>query len=126
MEEKRETFSYTYSSAQQSEVEKIREKYIAPPKEQDKLEQLRRLDESVTKPGMIVSLLVGIVSTLIMGVGMCCCMVWKGVFFIPGVIIGIVGILGICTAYPLYVHITRKQREKLAPEIIRLSDELLK
>lgn len=80
MEEKRETFSYTYSSAQQSEVEKIQEKYIAPPQEQDKLEQLRRLDESVTKPGMIVSLLVGIVSTLIMGVGMCCCMVWKGVF----------------------------------------------
>ena len=28
--------------------------------------------------------------------------------------------------YPLYMHITKKEREKIAPEIMRLSDELMK
>ncbi len=46
MEEKRETFTYTYSAAQQNEVKRIREKYAPPTQEQDKMEQLRRLDAS--------------------------------------------------------------------------------
>ena len=55
MEEKRETFTYTYSAAQQNEVKRIREKYAPPTQEQDKMEQLRRLDASVTKAGTAVS-----------------------------------------------------------------------
>ena len=90
------------------------------------MEQLRRLDESATKSGMIVSLIVGIISTLIMGFGMCCCMVWMENLFIPGIIIGIIGIGGVASAYPLYSYITKKYRKKLAPEIIRLTDELMK
>lgn len=124
MEEKHETFTYNYSASQQTEIKKIREKYI--PKEENKMDHLRRLDESATKPGMIAALIVGIVSTLVMGVGMCCCMVWMGKWFVPGIIIGIVGIVGMACAYPLYTRITKKQREKLAPEIMRLTDELMK
>lgn len=124
MEDKKETFTYNYSSSQQSEIKKIREKYI--PKEESKMEQLRRLDESATRPGMIVSLIVGIIGALVMGVGMCCCMVWMGDLFIPGIIIGIIGMLSVASAYPLYSHITKKRREKLAPEIMRLTDELMK
>lgn len=124
MEDKKETFTYNYSASQQSEIKKIREKYI--PKEESKMEQLRRLDESATRPGMIVSLIVGIIGALVMGVGMCCCMVWMGDLFIPGIIIGIIGMLGVASAYPLYSHITKKRREKLAPEIMRLTDELMK
>lgn len=126
MEEKRETFTYTYSATQQNEIKSIREKYIPPTQEQDKMEQLRRLDASVTKFGTAVSLIVGIISTLILGIGMSCCMVWKENLFIPGIVIGVFGILGICAAYPLYVRITAKRRKKIAPEIMRLSDELLK
>lgn len=124
MEDKKETFTYNYSASQQSEIKKIREKYI--PKEESKMEQLRRLDESATRPGMIVSLIVGIIGALVMGVGMCCCMVWMGDLFIPGIIIGIIGMLGVASAYPLYSHITKRRREKLAPEIMRLTDELMK
>ena len=47
----KETFNYTYSASQQEEIKKIREKYSAPEKQEDKMEQLRRLDKSVTKPG---------------------------------------------------------------------------
>lgn len=124
MEEKKETFTYNYSASEQSEIKRIREKYI--PKEEDKMQQLRRLDESAARPGRIISLIVGIVSALIMGVGMCCCMVWMGDLFVPGVIIGIIGLSGAACAYLLYSSITKKQREKLAPEIMRLTDELMK
>lgn len=124
MNEKNESFNYTYSATQRAEIDSIRKKYL--PKEEDKMEQLRRLDQNTTKPGMIVSLIVGVVSTLVMGLGMCCTMVWNESLFIPGVIIGVIGIIGICAAYPLYSYITKKQREKMAPEILRLTDELSK
>lgn len=119
-----ETFSYTYSSKQQEEIKNIRQKYL--PKEEDKMEQLRRLDQSTTNKGMVVSLIIGIISALVLGAGMCCTMVWTDKLFVPGIIIGCIGIIGIAAAYPLYSYITKKQREKLAPEIIRLTDELMK
>ena len=125
MEGKSEVFSYTYSASQQAEIKSIREKYMPPSEEEDKMEQLRRLDRSVTKAGTAVSIIVGIISALVFGVGMCCTMVWDGLM-LPGIIIGVVGIIGIVSAYPLYIHITKKQREKVAPEIIRLTDELMK
>ena len=120
----KETFSYTYSAKQQEEIKKIREKYL--PKEADKMEQLRRLDESVTRKGTIVSLVVGIIGTLVMGFGMSCCMVWTDTMLVLGIIVGVVGIAALSAAYPLYNYVTKKEREKIAPEIIRLSDELMK
>lgn len=124
----KQTFQYTYSAKQQEEVKKIRNKYMAHEEEyeENKMEQLRRLDGSVTKKGTIVSLIVGIIGTLLMGVGMSCTMVWQGAWFIPGIVIGVVGIVLICCAYPLYNHITQKERERIAPVILRLSEELLK
>ena len=119
-----ETFTYSYSAKQQEEIKNIRKKYLPP--EEDKMEQLRRLDASVTTPGIIASLAAGILGTLILGVGMCCCMVWSGVWFIPGIIIGVTGIVILALAYPLYVKLTERQRRKLAPEIIRLTEELMK
>ena len=127
MEEKKETFTYTYSAKEQEEIKKIRDKYIPPTKEETSMEQLRRLDKSATKGATVVSLIIGILSALVMGVGMCCTMLpgWKQ-YFIPGIVIGVVGIIGVIAAYPVYNHIVRRKREKLAPEIMRLSEELLK
>ena len=122
MSEKKDTFHYSYSAKQQEEIRKIREKYVH--KEESKMEQLRRLDESATKPGTIASIIVGILGTLLLGVGMCCTMVWEERFFIPGIIIGVIGIAVVAAAYPIYNHITQKRRKKLAPEIMRLTDEL--
>ena len=119
-----EGFSYTYSAKEQMEIKNIRQKYI--PKEVDKMEQLRKLDQSATQKGMMVSITVGVIGALILGIGMCCTMVWPGVWFIPGIIIGMFGIAMVSLAYPLYNHITKKEREKIAPEIIRLTDELMK
>lgn len=120
--EKQEGFEYRYSAKQQEEIRRIREKYT--PKEENKMEQLRRLDASATKPGMIAAMTLGTISTLILGVGMCCTMLWADRFFIPGIIIGIVGMVGIGLSYPLYNRITRKRREELSPAILRLTEEL--
>lgn len=126
MDEKKETFTYTYSASQQEEIKRIREKYAPPTQTEDKMERLRKLDRDVTKPGLIVALIVGIVSTLVMGFGMCCTMVWSETLFVPGIVVGVIGIVGVCISYPLYNRITKKQRDKLAPEIMRLTDDLIK
>ncbi|MBE6854503.1 MAG: hypothetical protein E7501_02480 [Ruminococcus sp.] len=120
---KNEPFRYTYSAQQQEEIRKIRDKYA--PKEADKMEQLRRLDAGVTKKGTVISLVAGILGALILGVGMCCCMVWTDLFFL-GIVVGTVGIAVVSAAYPLYCYVTKKEREKIAPEILRLTDELIK
>lgn len=90
------------------------------------MERLRKLDESVTQKAMTISLIIGVISAIILGIGMCCCMVWGDILFIPGIIIGLVGIVGVSLAYPAYTFVLKKEREKIAPEILRLTDELMK
>lgn len=114
-------FNYTYSAKQQEEVKNIRQKYAMC--EENKLEQLRNLDQSVKKPGTVVSLIVGIISSLLLGTGMACIMEWD--LFVIGLAVGIIGMAGVALAYPIYTVITKKRREKLAPQIIALSDELM-
>ena len=98
------------------EAKNIREKYICENKKtEDKMTQLRKLDADAVKPGKIIALTVGIISALILGVGMCCTMVWSERFFAVGIVVGIIGLEGIASAYPIYVNITKKQRVKIAP-----------
>ena len=120
----KETFSYAYSAKEQEEVRNIRKKYI--PQEEDSLQRLRRLDSAVQNKATIRALTIGIIGTLVMGLGMSLCLVWAGDWFVPGIFIGIVGIGMVLLAYPIYQKHLAKQREKIAPEILRLSDELLK
>lgn len=124
MEQKNESFQYTYSAKQKEEIKNIRQKYV--PKEENKMEQLRRLDKSVTRPGTMAAIAIGVISTLLFGIGMSCTTVGSSQLFIPGIVIGVFGIIGIAAAYPVYVGVTKKQRQKLAPEILRLSEELMK
>lgn len=120
----KEVFEYTYSAPDHSEVKQIREKYL--PKEVTKLDQLRALDAAVTKRGNAISIVHGLLYALVLGLGMSCCMVWAGKWFIPGIFIGCIGIAGVATAYPLYHHVVKLEREKIAPEILRLSEELIR
>ena len=117
-------FEYKYSARQQQELRRIREKYM--PREADKMEQLRRLDAGVTQKGTTAALVVGIISALILGLGMSCCMVWGDTWFVPGIAIGVVGIIGVIAAYPVYMRVVQKERARVAPEILRLTEELMK
>ena len=118
----KEVFEYTSSAPLRREVQKIREKYL--PKEVTKLDQLRALDAGVTRRGTAVSLVHGIVYALVLGLGMSCCMVWAGKLFLPGIVIGCIGLAGVAATYPIYSRIVRQDREKIAPEILRLTEEL--
>ena len=124
MDNNNESFSFSYSAKEQEEVERIRSKYI--PREESKLERLRRLDESAARLGTVLSLIVGIVSTLIMGLGMSMAMVWTDTLLPIGIALGVLGMLGISCAYPVYAIVVKKERERLAPEILALTEELLK
>ena len=124
MENSKDTFNYTYSAKQQEEIRNIRKKYLPQEQKEDKMERLRRLDQGVTKKGTIAAVIVGVIGSLLLGVGMCGTMVWTGQFFIPGVVFGIIGIAIVTTVYPLYARITRKEREKIAPQILQLTDDL--
>ena len=128
----KEGFNYTYSAKQQDEVKRIREKYS--PRSESKMERLLRLDREVTRKGTVVSLIVGIFGALIMGSGMSLAMTELSAILgahsdkamLIGIIIGIVGLALAVAAYPIYLGITKKERERIAPEIIRLTDELMK
>ncbi|MBQ8539907.1 MAG: hypothetical protein IJ435_00375 [Clostridia bacterium] len=119
------TFSYSYSAKRNSEIQEIRNKYL--PREESKLEKLKRLDNTVQSAGMTEALCAGIGGALVFGLGMCLAMevIGGGTFLIAlGVILGIVGAIGMICAYPVYKKILSDTKEQLAPKILALADEL--
>ncbi|MBE6585349.1 MAG: hypothetical protein E7645_02355 [Ruminococcaceae bacterium] len=127
-------FSYTYSAKEQAELKKLREKYTPPTQEEDKLTRLRRLDAGVTSSAQAVALVFGVLGTLVLGFGMSLCMTelsailgtHEDLAMVIGIIIGLIGGVIAALAYPIYNAIIKAKRRKIAPEIIRLTDELLK
>ena len=117
---KEEGFSFTYSASEQEEIKKIRQKY--QPQEEDKMARLRRLDGEVTRKASVAALSIGIIGALIMGTGMSLVMTNLGEVF---GLIGVIGIIFVCCAYPVYNRIVKKEREKIAPEVLRLTEELM-
>ena len=127
-------FKYTYSAQEQEEIKAIRKKYVKPEKQEDDMTKLRRLDESVTQKATIVSLIIGILGALVLGSGMSLVLTDLGsilsmdsnISIIIGIVIGILGIVLVSIAYPIYNMVLKIERKKIAPEIIRLTDELMK
>ena len=120
-----DSFSYSYSAREQEEIRRIREKYQTPEERETKIDRLRRLDRGVSQKATVWSLAIGIISALVMGTGMSMCMVFMGIWFIPGILIGCVGLVGVCMAYPVYLRLLEKERERIAPEILALTEELM-
>ena len=127
-------FTYTYSAKEQAELKRIREKYTEPTEEEDKMARLRRLDASVTGTAQVIALAFGVIGTLILGFGMSLVMtelaeaigISGDAAMVIGIIVGIVGGILASLAYPIYNAIVKAKRKKLAPEIIRLTNELMK
>ena len=123
------SFEYTYCAERQQEIEAIRKKYL--PKEEDKMEQLRRLHSIPTQKAQAASIAVGVLGALILGTGMRLCMTELGaalgdLAMVIGILIGVLGLIMVALAYPLFNYVLKKERKRIAPEILRLSDELLK
>lgn len=114
-------FTYSYSAKQQNKINEIRNKYI--PKETNKIDLILKLDNQVTQKATAYSLIIGIIGTLTFGIGMSCCMVWNKILI--GIIIGILGIILISISYPVYNFTLKKERKRIAPQILKLTDEVL-
>lgn len=129
MEEKNEAFSYTYSAKEQAELERIRQKYL--PKEEDKMTRLRQLDRIPGRKAQAWALTIGIIGALILGTGMSLAMTEFGeimgnMAMLSGILTGVAGLVLVALAYPVYNRVLSKERKRIAPEILRLSEELLK
>lgn len=90
------SFEYTYSAQQRQEVEAIRKKYL--PKEEDKMEQLRRLHSIPTQKAKAASIAIGVLGTLVLGTGMSLCMTDLGaalghLAMVIGILVGILGLV---------------------------------
>lgn len=130
----KKAFTYTYSAKDQAEIENIRKKYEPQSRYESNLDQLRKLDASVTSKATMISLIVGIAGTLVLGFGLSLILsdlyaligLSKSLCQILGIVIGVIGIFIDSINYPLYDIIIMRERKRVAPEIIRLSNELMK
>ena len=128
-----QTFEYTYCAKEREEIKAIRQKYAAQEQPEDKLAAIRRLDAQVTEKATVISLVLGILGALIMGSGMSLTMTDIGellglnatLAMLVGIAVGVAGMVMAGVAYPVYNRIVKTQREKIAPQILRLTDELL-
>ncbi|HIX81237.1 MAG TPA: hypothetical protein H9980_04595 [Candidatus Erysipelatoclostridium merdavium] len=117
-------FTYKYSAKEYNEAKKIRDKYL--PKKESKLEQLQKLDQSVTKKATAYAITFGVLSSLLLGIGLYFTIELEATRFVEGIIIGCIGILGICLVYPFYKKILTKERNKISNKILQLSEEIMK
>ena len=123
-DQKNTAFQYTYSAKEQDELKRIRNKYL--PKEENKMELLRRMDAQVTQKATMHAIIVGVIGALVLGMGMSCCLVWADSVFVLGIVIGMIGMGVLALAYPIYNRTIKKERERITPEVLRLTEDLMK
>ena len=118
------------NNSQNFMVEKIRTQYIE--KESTELDALRALDAKVKRPANVFAYVFGSISAIIMGSGMSLVMTDIGTTLgmtntmLPGIVIGIVGMLMAIINYPIYKSILGSRRKKYADQIIALSNKIMK
>lgn len=103
------------------DVEALKEEYTLKP-EKEALVEAKKLDRACKLPVYIFTYVLGIISSLLLGIGMCLCMKVIGdgsiLVSIIGIIVGLVGILGISINYPIYAHILKRRKEKYSSLIL--------
>lgn len=104
-------------------VREVRGAYA--PREESKVEKLRRLDAKVRRPADVFAYLFGAAGALVLGTGMCLAMGVIGNMMPLGVAVGAVGIAMAAANYFLYRAIVRARKRKYAGEVLALTDELL-
>ena len=110
-------------------AQKIRTQYME--KESTQLDALRALDAKVKRPANVFAGVFGAISTLVIGSGMSLIMTDIGTTIgisnplVPGIVIGVVGMLMAIVTYPIYRGILSGLMKKYAAEIMKLSDEIV-
>ena len=115
---------------QQFMAQKIRTQYMEKPSTE--LDALRRLDAKVKRPATVFAYVFGSISAIVMGAGMSLVMTDIGALLgmtdtlLPGIVIGIVGLVMVLTTYPIYKRILNSRKKKYAGKIMELSDRIMK
>ena len=110
-------------------VRKIRSQYVQ--KEYSQLEALKELDAKVRRPANVFAYVYGSVGAIVMGAGMSLVMTEIGAVLglmdtmIPGIAVGVVGLLMALTTYPIHKKILSARKQKYAPEILALSEKIM-
>ena len=113
-------------------AQKIRTQYME--KTPSELDALRDLDSKVKRPANVFAYTFGSISAVVMGAGMSLCMSdfaeilgsYRDMAMVIGIPIGLISGVLVALAYPMYNVIVKRERKKIAPEIISLTDELMK
>ena len=111
-------------------VQKIRTQYTE--KEHTQLDELKELDAKVKRPVNVFAYVFGSISAIIMGCGMSLVMTDIGGIIglsdamIPGIVVGVVGMVMAIVNYPIYKTILNARKKKYAPKILELSEKLMK
>ena len=114
---------------QQFLVQKIRTQYTE--KQYTELDELKALDAKVRRPANIFAYIYGSVSAIVMGAGMSLVMTDIGAMIgmtgvmVPGIAIGVVGMVMALSTYPIYKKILTSCKKKFAPQILKLSEKLM-
>lgn len=112
-------------------VQKIRTQYMEKDSSQKELDYLRELDAEVKRPANVFGYVFGTVSAIIMGAGMSLVMTDIGTQLgisdpmVPGVIIGIAGLLMAIINYPIFKTILSSRKNKYSGKILELSEKIM-
>ena len=110
-------------------VQKIRTQYTE--KEHTELDELKELDRKVKRPANVFAYIFGSISAIIMGSGMSLVMTDIGTTIgmenamVPGIVIGVVGMLMAIINYPIHKSVLASRRKKYADQIMKLSDKIM-
>lgn len=110
-------------------AQRIRTQYTE--KQATELDSLRALDAKVKRPANVFAYVFGSLSAIIMGSGMSLVMTDIGAIIgitstmVPGIAIGVIGLLMAAVNYPIYKGILNSRKKKYASKIIELSDKIL-
>lgn len=114
--------NYQASERDQKKAEDIRRQYVS--REENKMEQLRKLDSRVKLPGKIAGSILGVIGALVMGAGMSLVMVWGNMAM--GLALSIPGLAVLLLGFLAYYLIPGSRKKKYAAEIMRLSGDVMK
>ena len=119
-------FNFKYSAPteeERKEIDSIRRQYAQQEQVESKMEKLRRLDGLVKNTAIIWSLVLGVLGTLVFGLGLTMILEWS--IWPWGIILMVIGSVPMAIAYPVYKLALNKGKAKYGDEILRLSEELL-
>ena len=119
-------FNFKYkalSQEERKEIDSIRRQYTPKEQTESKMDRLRRLDSLVKNTAVIWSLCLGIIGTLIFGIGLTLILEWN--IWLWGIVLMAVGSVPMMIAYPVYKAVFKKYKNRYGEEILKLSEELL-